>query len=347
MRRPEPHRMSSANGMRTSQACASVTIMANLHGELHGEPFPRCRVSSLTWNFYPRYGTRRSGAVKRRREDCGPGRVAERKAEPRADVTQHVARPQRRRRGPPGGGRRRPRRARRAGADAGAGAAGSHRRLRSGRCASSTSPSSPASQGHGVTACSRRWWSARLLQVDPRTQTYRLGVRLFEMAHRVWNEFDLRGAAEPELERLCEMTGEAVRLAILQGREILYIDQREAVQAIRLANGVGGRASAYATSAGKALLAHLDPAMRHRVLGDAGPPALHPQHHHRSRTRWSASSISPRRAATRSPSRSRRLASTPSPRPCWTIGRGRSGRSACSVPPSGCRSTVSTRSAAT
>jgi sugar lactone lactonase YvrE/DNA-binding IclR family transcriptional regulator len=107
---------------------------------------------------------------------------------------------------------------------------------------------------------------ARLLQVDPRTQTYRLGVRLFEMAHRVWNEFDLRGAAEPELERLMEMTGEAVRLAILQGREILYIDQREAVQAIRLANGVGGRASAYATSAGKALLAHLDPATRHRVL---------------------------------------------------------------------------------
>ena len=107
---------------------------------------------------------------------------------------------------------------------------------------------------------------ARFLQLDSRTQTYRLGVRLFEMAHRVWNEFDLRGAAEPELERLRDVTGEAVRLAVLQGAEILYIDQREAMQAIRLANGVGGRAAAYATSAGKAILAHLDPAMRHRLL---------------------------------------------------------------------------------
>ncbi len=107
---------------------------------------------------------------------------------------------------------------------------------------------------------------ARLLQLDTRKQTYRLGVRLFEMAHRVWNEFDLRGAAEPELERLRDLAGEAVRLAVLQGTEILYIDQREAAQAIRLANGVGGRVAAHATSGGKAILAHLEPAMRHRLL---------------------------------------------------------------------------------
>lgn len=107
---------------------------------------------------------------------------------------------------------------------------------------------------------------ARLLQFDERSQTYRLGLRLFEMAHRVWNSFDLRGAAEPELERLRDLAGEAVRLAVLDGREILYIDQREALRTVRLANGVGGRAAAHATSAGKAIMAALDPAMRHRVL---------------------------------------------------------------------------------
>ncbi|MFN3685389.1 IclR family transcriptional regulator [Salinarimonas sp.] len=106
----------------------------------------------------------------------------------------------------------------------------------------------------------------RFLQFDERTQTYRLGVRLFEMAHRVWNGFDLRGAAEPELERLRDLTDEAVRLAVLDGGEILYIDQREALRTVRLANGVGGRASAHAGSAGKAIIAHLDPAMRHRLL---------------------------------------------------------------------------------
>ena len=107
---------------------------------------------------------------------------------------------------------------------------------------------------------------AGFLGLDAATQTYRLGNRLFELAHRVWSDFDLRGAAEPELERLRDLTGEATRLAIIDGRDILYIDQREAMQAVRLANGVGGRTSLSATSAGKAILAQLDPPTRHRLL---------------------------------------------------------------------------------
>src|SRR5690606_3106159 len=43
---------------------------------------------------------------------------------------------------------------------------------------------------------------ARLIAFDTTDQTYRLGVRLFEMAHRAWDSFDLRGAAEPELTRI-------------------------------------------------------------------------------------------------------------------------------------------------
>ncbi|MES2054730.1 MAG: helix-turn-helix domain-containing protein, partial [Pseudomonadota bacterium] len=35
----------------------------------------------------------------------------------------------------------------------------------------------------------------RMIRLDPRDQTFRLGNRVFEMAHRVWNDFDLRGAA--------------------------------------------------------------------------------------------------------------------------------------------------------
>lgn len=105
-----------------------------------------------------------------------------------------------------------------------------------------------------------------LLRIDERDQTYRLGFRLFEMAHRVWDEFDLRSAAEPELERLRDLTGEAVRLAILTDHEVLYVDQREAAQPIRLSNGVGARAAAHASGAGKAILAHLDAPIRQQVL---------------------------------------------------------------------------------
>lgn len=107
---------------------------------------------------------------------------------------------------------------------------------------------------------------AGLLRVDERDQTYRLGHRLFQMAHRVWDGFDLRGAAEPELERLRDLSGETTRLAVLDGEEALTIDQREATQPVRLGNGVGARAAAYASGAGKALLAHLDPLARDRLL---------------------------------------------------------------------------------
>lgn len=107
---------------------------------------------------------------------------------------------------------------------------------------------------------------AGLLRVDERDQSYHLGFRLFEMAHRVWDQFDLRSAAEPELERLRDLAGETVRLAILDGDEVLYVDQREALRTVRIGNGVGGRASAHASGAGKAILAHLDPLIREQVL---------------------------------------------------------------------------------
>lgn len=113
---------------------------------------------------------------------------------------------------------------------------------------------------------------ARLLRLDPRNQTYRLGPRLFEMAHRVWDEFDLRAAAEPELERLVELAGETTRLGILDGDGVLYVDQRDAAQqAVRLTNRVGGRVEAHASACGKAMLAQLDPAGRARFLARLEP----------------------------------------------------------------------------
>jgi sugar lactone lactonase YvrE/DNA-binding IclR family transcriptional regulator len=113
---------------------------------------------------------------------------------------------------------------------------------------------------------------ARLLRLDPRNQTYRLGPRLFEMAHRVWDEFDLRGAAEPELARLTELTAETTRLGILDGDGVLYVDQRDAAQqAVRLTNRVGARVEAHASACGKAMLAQLDPAGRARFLARLQP----------------------------------------------------------------------------
>ncbi|HEY4200727.1 MAG TPA: SMP-30/gluconolactonase/LRE family protein [Devosiaceae bacterium] len=110
----------------------------------------------------------------------------------------------------------------------------------------------------------------KLITLDPRDQTYRLASRLFEWAHKVWDDFDLRGAAEPELERLRDLSGEAVRLGVLDEGTVLYIDQREVSQPLRLNNGVGSRVAAHSSGLGKAILAHL-PLEKRRALLAAAP----------------------------------------------------------------------------
>ena len=108
----------------------------------------------------------------------------------------------------------------------------------------------------------------RYLALDDRTQAYSLGSKPFQLAHRVWDQFDLRGAAEPELQRLAELTGEAVRLGIIDGDKVLYIDQRDMPRQVRLSNGTGARSAIHATALGKAMAAHLTEVDRQRLLKD-------------------------------------------------------------------------------
>ena len=116
----------------------------------------------------------------------------------------------------------------------------------------------------------------RLVRFDESTQTYRLGTRLFEMAHKVWSEFDLRSAAEPELLRLRELAQETTRLGVLDDNDVLIIDQRDHVQAMRMANGVGSRLSVGASSIGKALIAYRPPDELQRYLNSASLKAFTP-----------------------------------------------------------------------
>jgi DNA-binding IclR family transcriptional regulator len=107
---------------------------------------------------------------------------------------------------------------------------------------------------------------AGLLRVDERDQTYRLGFRLFEMAHRVWGEFDLRSAAEPELERLRGPHGRGGAPGCPRRLRGSLRRPARGCAAHPLSNGVGARAAAHASGAGKAILAHLDPPIRQQAL---------------------------------------------------------------------------------
>jgi len=71
--------------------------------------------------------------------------------------------------------------------------------------------------------------------------------------------------ARPELERLSELTSETVNLAILDGRHVVYLDQVPR-QAVLMANWVGRRSPAHASSSGKVLLAFGDAEVREAVF---------------------------------------------------------------------------------
>lgn len=106
----------------------------------------------------------------------------------------------------------------------------------------------------------------RLVRHEESDNTYRLGNRLFELAHRVWESFDLRGAAAPQLERLAQETRETVALIASDNDSALYIDQRSQGGPFGFRIEAGRRAPLHCSAAGKALLAFSPPHEQRSVL---------------------------------------------------------------------------------
>jgi IclR family transcriptional regulator, acetate operon repressor len=95
----------------------------------------------------------------------------------------------------------------------------------------------------------------------------RLGLGLFELGQRVPHQRTLREVAIPFMADLRESTRQTVHLAILDGRDVLYLEILHARGAPRLLSRVGCRVPAHATGLGKAILAHSRPELIRSVLG--------------------------------------------------------------------------------
>ena len=97
-----------------------------------------------------------------------------------------------------------------------------------------------------------------LVAQDPSRGTYSLGRRFLEMSHRIWDHFDLRTAASPELERLSNELNETAALCRLDDDAAVCLDERSG-NGLNVRVEIGSRAPLHCTAAGKALLAALDP----------------------------------------------------------------------------------------
>ncbi|MEJ0097575.1 MAG: SMP-30/gluconolactonase/LRE family protein [Bauldia sp.] len=96
-----------------------------------------------------------------------------------------------------------------------------------------------------------------LISYDPEGETYWLGMRIVDLANKVWETLDLRGAAERELARLRQLSGETAQLGMLDGMHVVYLDERASLQEVRVFYRGGRRLPAYCTALGKVMLAHL------------------------------------------------------------------------------------------
>ncbi len=104
--------------------------------------------------------------------------------------------------------------------------------------------------------------------------SYRLGARLVALARTALSQSDLRQEAAPELERLRDVTGETVHLAVPSGDVMVYIDKIESREVVRMMSTIGTQIPFYSTSVGKAYLSALPPEEAAAMIDRLDRPAL-------------------------------------------------------------------------
>jgi len=108
--------------------------------------------------------------------------------------------------------------------------------------------------------------AARRILERGREGRYRLGPGLIRFAAVALTGLDVVTQAREPLGELSERTGETSSLAVLDGIDVVYVDQAVGDHAIVAGNWVGRRSPAYASSSGKVLLAFGEERVRRRAL---------------------------------------------------------------------------------
>ena len=104
-----------------------------------------------------------------------------------------------------------------------------------------------------------------LLEQDAETGRYRVGLAIFDLAAAA-QSMDLHEAALSPMTTLRNQTGETVQVAVLDGREVVYVHRLDSPNTLRLFLEIGRRNAAHSTGCGKALLAFMPPDQLERAL---------------------------------------------------------------------------------
>lgn len=105
-----------------------------------------------------------------------------------------------------------------------------------------------------------------MLEQDPETGRYRLGLAMYDLAAAVPSQRDLHEAVLLPMTELRNRTGETVQVGVLDGIHVVYIERLDSPNTLRLFTDIGRRNELHCTGTGKALLAYLPSDRRARIL---------------------------------------------------------------------------------
>lgn len=97
---------------------------------------------------------------------------------------------------------------------------------------------------------------------------FRLGRRVISLANAALENIDLRSVAAPFLTELSHEVEHTIHLAMLEGDTVVYIDKREAKQAVRMYSRIGNTAPIHCTGVAKAIVAFLPLEDQRRIVSD-------------------------------------------------------------------------------
>jgi len=97
--------------------------------------------------------------------------------------------------------------------------------------------------------------STGLVEHDPETGRYRLGIRIVRLANAVLARLDVRSIARPHLEELVRITGETATLHVPGEDDAVTVDFVPSAHFVQHVTQLGRPSIAHATSAGKVMLA--------------------------------------------------------------------------------------------
>ena len=111
---------------------------------------------------------------------------------------------------------------------------------------------------------------------DPKTETYRLGLKFLEISQNIRNRLSLRSEAEEVLKDLAVGTGDTSYLIIASGNSAIVVDRYSGDNLLQLAAPIGSRLPLHTGAAPKILLAYMPEEQRERTIDEIELPSFTP-----------------------------------------------------------------------